>query len=153
MPPGGAGTHQISVCPIDPQCAMTHPRVMSANSPSKITAQMVSLWRDDSLRGVALAEREDSSGWNLVFERSAAFTDTDRKAGEDTYCITNEAGVAIYGGVTGWAIAGDDLSLGFTEKAAGDLGLATDLTITLTFAPDSIKALASALEHILAPKA
>ena len=144
MPPGGAGTHQISVCPIDPQCAMTHPRVMSANSPSKITAQMVSLWRDDSLRGVALAEREDSS---------AAFTDTDRKAGEDTYCITNEAGVAIYGGVTGWAIAGDDLSLGFTEKAAGDLGLATDLTITLTFAPDSIKALASALEHILAPKA
>jgi hypothetical protein len=126
---------------------------MSANSPSKITAQMVSLWRDDSLIGVALAEREDSSGWNLVFERSATFTDADRKGGEDTYCITNEAGVAIYGGVTGWAIAGGDLSLGFTEKAAGDLGLATDLSITLTFAPDSIKALGEALEHILAPKA
>jgi hypothetical protein len=50
---------------------------------------MVSVWRDESLAGVALAERDDSSGWNLVFERSFAFTDADRRAGQDTYCITN----------------------------------------------------------------
>ena len=124
---------------------------MSASSPSKITAQMVSVWRDDSLAGVALAERDDSSGWNLVFERALAFTDADRRTGQDTYCITNEAGVAVYGGVTSWAVAGKDLTLALAEKTATDLGLARQLTIELAFAPASIKELDTALAEILAP--
>ena len=32
---------------------------MSASTPAKITAQMVSVWRDDALAGVALAEGDD----------------------------------------------------------------------------------------------
>ena len=124
---------------------------MSATSPSKITAQMVSVWRDDSLAGVALAERDDSSGWNLVFERVLAFTDADRKAGQDSYCITNEAGVAVYGGVSKWSVAGTDLTLALDEKTSGDLGLAQELTIELAFAPASIKDLDAALVEILAP--
>ena len=123
---------------------------MSA-SPSKITAQMVSVWRDDSLAGVALAEREDSSGWNLVFERSFAFTEADRKAGQDTYCLTNEAGVAVYGGVTNWSIAGKDLAIALDDKTAADLGLAPQLTIELGFAAGSIADLSKALTEILAP--
>jgi hypothetical protein len=111
---------------------------------------MVSLWRDDSLAGVALAEREDSSGWNLVFERSAAFTDADRKAGQDTYCITNEAGVAVYGGVSSWAIAGSDLTLTLADQTATDLGLASQLTIELAFAAASVSELNKALATILA---
>src|ERR1700690_3236583 len=101
---------------------------MSAIKPSKITAQMVSVWRDDSLAGVALAEREDSSGWNLVFERSLAFTDADRKAGQDTYCITNEAGVAVYGGVERWSISGSVLTLALAAKTARELGVGDDTT-------------------------
>jgi Immunity protein 10 len=124
---------------------------MSASGPSKITAQMVSVWRDDSLAGVALAERDDSSGWNLVFERALAFTDADRRAGQDTYCITNEAGVAVYGGVTSWAVAGKDLTLALAEKTAADLGVAQQLTIELAFAPASIEQLDTALAEILAP--
>lgn len=123
---------------------------MSA-SPSKITAQMVSVWRDDSLAGVALAEREDSSGWNLVLERSFAFTEADRKAGQDTYCLTNEAGVAVYGGVTKWSIAGKDLAIALDDKTAADLGLAPQLTVELGFAAGSIADLSKALTEILAP--
>jgi hypothetical protein len=126
---------------------------MSASSPSKITAQMVSVWRDDSLTGVALAEREDSSGWNLVFERSHGFTEADRKAGQDTYCITNEAGSAAYGGVAGWAVKGSDLTLLLDDKTSGELGLAGELTISLIFAPAQVAELNTALAEILAPKA
>ena len=77
---------------------------------------MVSVWRDDSLAGVALAERDDSSGWNLVFERARMFTDVDRKAGQASYCITNEAGTATYGGGTRWAIDGTELKLALDAK-------------------------------------
>jgi hypothetical protein len=132
---------------------MPDPDSMSASSPSKITAQMVSVWTDDSLTGVALAEREDSSGWNLVFERSHAFTDADRKAGQDTYCITNEAGVAVYGGVAAWAIKASDLTLTLDESTSGQLGLATELTIALSFGAGQVAELNKALGEILAPKA
>ena len=122
------------------------------STPSKLTAQMVSVWRDDSLAGVALAEREDSSGWNLVFERSFAFTDADRKAGQDTYCITNEAGAAVYGGVGGWSIAGKDLTLALDARTAADLGVAERLVIELAFGAASISDLDKALAEIIAAR-
>lgn len=125
---------------------------MNASSPSKITAQMVSVWRDAALAGAALAEGEDSSGWNLVFERALAFTEADRKAGQDTYCITNESGVAVYGGVTSWAIRGGELKLALDERTSGELGLASDLTVALACPPASIDELSAALTEILAPK-
>jgi hypothetical protein len=124
---------------------------MTESTHSKITAQMVSVWRDDSLAGVALAESEDSSGWNLVFERSFAFTDADRKAGQATYCITNEAGVAVYGGVERWSIAGAVLTLALVAKTAGELGLAAETTVALNFGAASVPELETALKTILAP--
>jgi hypothetical protein len=124
---------------------------MTASTPSKITAQMVSVWRDESLVGVALAERDDSSGWNLVFERSFTFTDADRKASQDTYCITNEAGVAVYGGVDGWSIGGAELKLALADTTSSQLGLAAETTIALNFQAASIQELETALMTILAP--
>ena len=121
------------------------------STPSKLTAQLVSVWRDDELAGVALAEREDSSGWNLIFQRSFAFTDADRNAGLDTYCISNEAGATVYGGVGRWSIAGADLTLALDAKTAADLGVAEQLTIELAFAAASITDLDAALAEILAP--
>jgi hypothetical protein len=122
---------------------------MSASTPSKITASLVSVWSDGGLVGAALTEREDSSGWNLVFERTNVFTDADHKAGTDTYCITNEAGVAVYGGVSSWSIAGTELSLSLADSAAGDLGVATELTINLAISPAQIKELGTSLTEIL----
>jgi hypothetical protein len=124
---------------------------MSASSPSTITAHLVSVWRDESLVGAALTERDDSSGWNLVFERALNFTDADRAAGQDTYCITNEAGVAVYGGVSGWAIAGTELTLALDVKTGGELGLPSDLIIALACPQASMKDLGTALAEILAP--
>jgi hypothetical protein len=114
---------------------------------------MVSAWRDGALIGVALAEGEDSSGWNLVFERALSFTDADRKAGQDTYCITNEAGVAVYGGVTSWAINGAELTLAFGDGTSGELGLANDVTVALACPTASIEELGVALTEILGPTA
>lgn len=124
---------------------------MSASNPSKKTARLVSVWRDDSLAGAALAESDDSSGWNLVFERAHAFTDADRKAGQDSYCITNEAGTATYGGVTRWAIGGTELNLALDAKTSGELGLASELTVALACPPDTVDKLKTALTEILAP--
>ncbi len=126
---------------------------MSAPTPSTLTARLVSVWRDDSLVGAALAERADSSGWNLVFERSFAFTEADRRAGQDTYCITNEAGSAGYGGIADWAIAGSQLTLSLDGKASVELGLAEELKVALDVPAAKIKELGAALTEILAPRA
>jgi Immunity protein 10 len=139
----------MRVSTIDRRERMPDPLAMSATTPSKITAHLVSVWRDDSLIGVALAEREDSSGWNLVFERSNAFTDADRKAGQDNYCITNEAGVAVYGGVSSWSVAGTELALSLAEGTANDLGLAGELGISLALSAADIEALKAGLAEIL----
>ena len=62
---------------------------MSTSSTSKITAQLVSVWRDEALTGAALAENADSSGWNLIFQRARRFDEQDRSLGIDTYCLSN----------------------------------------------------------------
>jgi hypothetical protein len=41
---------------------MADPLAMSAMSPPQIHARLVSVWRDESLVGAAIAERDDSSG-------------------------------------------------------------------------------------------
>lgn len=122
---------------------------MSVSNPSRITAAMVSIWSDDSLAGAALAEKNDSSGWNLVFERSNTFSDADRKAGQDTYCVTNEAGVAVYGGIASWSIAGTELALSLSDATAAELGVAAELTIALAFSPAEIKEFGKSLTAIL----
>ena len=124
---------------------------MNQSSPSKITARMVSVWRDGALVGVALAEAEDSSGWNLVFERALTFTDADRKSGQDTYCITNEAGVAVFGGIASWSIGGAELKLALDDRTSGELGLAQVVTVALACPAASIDELGVALKEILAP--
>jgi hypothetical protein len=121
---------------------------MSASSPSKMTAKLVSVWSDDALAGAALAEREDSSGWNLVFERVKSPSEADRKAGQDTYCITNEAGAAAYGGIVGWSIAGAHLNLTLDARTSGELGLGPELVIALP--AGHVAELAAGLAEILA---
>jgi hypothetical protein len=92
-------------------------------------ARLISTWQDERLTGVALAEREDSSGWNLVFERAATFTEKDREAGQDTYCITTEAGQSAYGGVVMWAVEGNKLLLTVDERVSESLEIKSSLEI------------------------
>jgi len=121
---------------------------MSATTPFEMTAKLVSVWSDDALAGAALAEREDSSGWNLVFERVKSPSEADRKAGQDTYCITNEAGAAVYGGIVGWSIGGTELKLVFDARTSGELGLGSELVIALPAA--NVEELTAGLAEILA---
>jgi hypothetical protein len=123
---------------------------MSRSGPSKITAQLVSVWRDDSLTGAALAENVDSSGWNLIFQRARQFDEQDRAQGIDTYCLSNEAGVTSYGGISDWSIAGAELVMTLDDKVCGDLGLANEMRVALAVPPVTIEELGSVLTEILA---
>jgi len=111
--------------PLDPSLLTTDALLM--NIPT--TARLVSTWQDERLTGVALSEREDSSGWNLVLERSAAFTDKERAAGEDTYCLTTESGMSAYGGVITWAVEGSSLLLTLDERVSETLEIKSKLVI------------------------
>jgi hypothetical protein len=93
------------------------------------TARLVSTWQDERLTGVALSEREDSSGWNLVLERSSSFTAKDHAAGEDTYCLTTESGLTCYGGVIKWAVQGNSLLLTLDERVSETLEIKSTLAI------------------------
>ena len=124
---------------------------MSTSSTSKITAQLVSVWRDEALTGAALAENAASSGWNLIFQRARRFDEQDRSLGIDTYCLSNEAGLTSYGGISDWSIAGTELVLALDEKVSGELGLANEMRVALAVSPVTIKELGSALTEILAP--
>jgi hypothetical protein len=124
---------------------------MSTSSPPEITAQLVSVWRDDALTGAALAENVDSSGWNLIFQRARQFDEQDRAQGIDTYCLSNEAGLTSYGGISNWRIAGTELVLTLDDKVCGDLGLANEMRVALAVTPVTIEELGSVLTEILAP--
>ena len=113
-------------------------------------AELVSVWRDVEVVGAALAERPDSSGWNLVFQRSNSFTDSDRKSGTDTYSITNESGVTVYGGVTRWRVDGSNLNLALDTETGSQLGLPADVAIALGVEAARIADLSKTLADVLA---
>jgi hypothetical protein len=115
-----------------------------------LKAELVSVWRDVEVTGAALAERPDSSGWNLVFQRSNSFTDSDRRSGTATYSITNEAGVTVYGGVTSWKVDGSNLNLALGSDAGSQLGLPADVAIALGVEAARIADLSTTLADVLA---
>jgi hydroxylamine reductase (hybrid-cluster protein) len=99
--------------------------------------------------GAALAENPDSSGWNLVFQRARAFTDEDRKMGQDTYSITNESGATAYGGVTAWEVADCELRLTLDRRVCEELGVPRQLTIGLCVDETAMADLGAALAEVL----
>jgi hypothetical protein len=54
--------------------------------------------------------------------------------------------------VSGWAIEGTELKLSVDGKTSDELGLAGELTVSLSCSPASIKELGAALAEILAPR-
>jgi hypothetical protein len=153
----GAAAHQFPRRPpsrgpfrVGPAAPTTDFPDMSHIESSGAAAQLVSVWQDSEVTGVALAEGADSSGWNLVFQRSKRFTAEDARMGQDTYSITDEAGTTVYGGVARWQIAGSALTVALDEAASAGLGLPGTLAITLAIDPATIAQVSTALGDILA---
>lgn len=125
----GAGAGRLPskspAIPLDPTGFTADPLLM--NIPT--AARLVSTWQDERLTGVALAEREDSSGWNLVLERASTFTEKESRDGQDTYCITTEAGESVYGGVISWAVESNKLLLTLDERVSESLEIKSRLAI------------------------
>ena len=80
--------------------------------------------RDESLGSevLVLAEGADGSGRRLELQRALVVTDQDRRLGQDTYCLVNEAGACHYGGVSKHTVVGDELRLELTPRGAVVLG-------------------------------
>jgi hypothetical protein len=126
---------------------------MNTYGPQKLTAGFASTWDDERLTGVTLAEREDSSGWSIVFERALAPTEKDREAGQDTYCITTRAGNSVCGGVIRWAIEGNQLVLTLDERTSEHLcteNLWLRCEIAIDLPADKVAELTPRLSQILA---
>jgi hypothetical protein len=115
-----------------------------------VVARLAAVWQDSEVTGVALAEGADSSGWNLVFQRSIRFTAEDSKLGQDTYSITDEAGTTVYGGVARWEVVGSALKLTLESRATEGLGLPAAVAIALTADPATIAEMSAALGTIFA---
>ena len=122
---------------------------MSEMTP-KATAQLVSVWRDEGLSGAALAENADSTGWNLIFQRAHETTEEDRQLGQDTYCLGNEAGTTVYGGVVRWTIAGSQLDIELDDRTSAELEVPDKMTIALQCGPAEMEEFGASLREILA---
>lgn len=80
---------------------------------------------------LAMAERPDTSGWQLVFMLPLRPSEQDRELGLDTYSVSSHEGVTAVGGITGWRRHGDAFELELVDETAQSLGLEPHVTITL----------------------
>jgi Immunity protein 10 len=98
---------------------------------------------------VGIAEDEDGSGRALLSQLALRFDEQDRRLGQDTYCVCDEAGAAAYGGVTRCVLAGDELVVHFTAAAAATLDLAGECRFPLRVDPAAVEALRTGLRRVL----
>ena len=66
---------------------------------------------EDGAFVVALAEEPDGGGRLLMFQLIAAFDEQDVAQGQSTYCLCDEMGATVYGGVKGCVLAGNLLTI------------------------------------------
>ncbi len=98
---------------------------------------------------VAMGEQPDGSGQGLIFQLGLAPDEQDRALGMDTYCVCNEAGATVYGGVTSCILEGDLLRLSFTPEAAESLAVGEECRLQLQVDRQSIKRLREGLRRVL----
>lgn len=86
---------------------------------------------DANTFAVVLAEHPDGTGQRLELQLSLTFDDSDRRLGQDTYCICTESGATHYGGVTGWNLNELMLEITLDEAAARELGVNRGFRVAL----------------------
>jgi len=82
---------------------------------------------------LVLAESEDgATGRRLEIQRSLRMDEQDRDLGMDTYCLVNEIGATVYGGVVmSWTLARGILLLVLEPEAAAVVGAGSGLELAL----------------------
>jgi hypothetical protein len=103
----------------------------------------------DQVFVVALSEFEDGGGQALLFHLSAEFDGQDAEPGMDTYCISNEVGATVYGGVRSCDLLGNYLTLQFDEDASSTLGVGSEYQVHLHAPPEAITQLREGLQRVL----
>jgi Immunity protein 10 len=79
---------------------------------------------------VGLAEHRDGTGLSLVFQRALTFDEQDRAMGTDTFCVSDEWGATVYGGVS-YTMDGATLKLELSPEATAALRLPPRLELRL----------------------
>jgi hypothetical protein len=70
--------------------------------------------------------------------------------GEDgLYCVTDEVGATVFGGVLGWALDGDVLHLSLEPDAAVTLGLEPTVSFRLGVPQTDIDQISAGLHQVL----
>jgi hypothetical protein len=78
---------------------------------------------DLNVFSVVLAENRDGGGRRLEIQRSTSFSEQDKKLGQDTYCISTDAGASHYGGISSWRLVENRLEIQLDAQAAMVLGV------------------------------
>ncbi len=100
---------------------------------------------------VGLSEDEVGEGQSLLFQVAlSAYDEQDRELGQDTYCISNEAGATTYGGVTSCGLDGNILTIRFEPQAADILSTEEECRLRLLVAPETITQLVEGLRRVFA---
>ncbi len=99
---------------------------------------------------VGITNDEDRFEPHLLFAVSIGGADEqDRRLGQDTYSISNEDGVTVYGCVTSCVLEGRMLTLRFSPDAQSTLGMDETCRFPLLVDEDSIATLVDGLERVL----
>lgn len=98
---------------------------------------------------VALTDEPDGGGRLLMFQLgTAAFDEQDVALGQDTYCLCDEIGTTVYGGVTSCVLAGDLLTIQLDDEAAAALGTDKECQLRLLVDAQSVQSVAEGLKKI-----
>lgn len=80
---------------------------------------------------VAFAERPGGRDRQLHLQVALKWHDQDVRLGQDTYCLVDKVGAAVYGGVVKCSVTGRELRLHLSPSAAEALSLPTVLRLYL----------------------
>jgi hypothetical protein len=92
---------------------------------------------EDGTLTIGFSEEPDGGGRVLILMRAKSFDQKDVALGMDTYCLTDETGRTVYGGVVRHELSRDTLRLVLEPEAARKLGLPTEVSLRLQLDPET----------------
>ncbi len=124
---------------------------MNTNSECSFDVREVAVQEspDEDMFVVALAEEPGGEGRLLMFQLGLAFDEQDVALGQDTYCVCDERGATVYGGVTSWSLEDNLLTIRFNTKASTRLAIADECRLRLLVDSHSIDLVLEGLRRVL----
>jgi len=93
---------------------------------------------DLNTRSAGLAEHDDGTGKLIIFQSQlSGYSAQDARLGQDSYCVVNEDGATVYGGVLSCLSDGSTLKIAFSAQAAEVLECDSNLVCELPVVDES----------------